>query len=121
MSNEIERVLKMVEEGKIDSQKGLELIEALKKEDNLVVYSNNDDKMMKIKVNSSDGDIVNVNLPVKFIKGIIKSTGKIPINISGMESQVDTQFILEAIDSGLLGKIVDIKSANGDIVEIVIE
>jgi hypothetical protein len=80
------------------------------------------DKMLKIKVNSHEGDNVNVKLPVKFIKIMLKTVGKIPISdsVRGMEN-IDLNLISEAIDSGLSGKIVDVKSADGDIVEVSIE
>lgn len=125
MSEEVLRILKMVEEGKISADKAQELIEALNVKDNSIqVVSDNDimDKMLKIKVNSHEGDKVNVNLPIRFIKTMLKTFGKIPIdtNVKGMES-VDINLIADAIDNGLTGKIVDVNSSNGDIVEIVIE
>lgn len=129
MNEEILKILKMVEEGKITSDKAKELIEALDSKNTFIeAYKNTSDdtdiinKMLKIRVNSKDGDNVNVNLPIKFIKTMLKTIGKLPIpdNIKGMES-VDLNLISEAIDNGLSGKIVDVKSANGDIVEVSIE
>ncbi|OAA94243.1 SHOCT-like domain-containing protein [Clostridium coskatii] len=129
MNEEISKILKMVEEGKITSDKAQELIEALNdKNTSLDVSSNvlNDDdiinKMLKIKVISHDGDNVNVNLPIRFVKTMLKTIGKIPIPESAkcMEN-LDLSVIAEAIDNGLSGKIVDVKSANGDIVEVSIE
>ncbi|MBX4259672.1 hypothetical protein KTC96_00195 [Clostridium estertheticum] len=65
MNEEVMRVLKMLEEGKIDSQKAGELIEVLNATKKIVpVTANNADKTLKIKVNSSTGDNVNVNIPV---------------------------------------------------------
>ena len=129
MNEEISKILKMVEEGKITSDKAQELIEALNdKNTSLDVCGNvsNDadiiNKMLKIKVISHDGDNVNVNLPVKFVKTMLKTIGKIPIpeNAKCMEN-LDLNVIAEAIDNGLSGKIVDVKSANGDVVEVSIE
>lgn len=125
MSEEMARVLKMVEEGKITADKALELIESLKDKNTDIQFSSDNDimdKMLKIRVNSNDGDNVNVNLPVKFIKIMLKTVGKISLkdNVKGMEN-IDLNLISEAIDNGLLGKIVDVKSANGDIVEVIIE
>jgi hypothetical protein len=103
----------------------LELIELLKDKNTDIQFSSDNDimdKMLKIRVNSNDGDNVNVNLPVKFIKIMLKTVGKISLkdNVKGMEN-IDLNLISEAIDNGLLGKIVDVKSANGDIVEVIIE
>ena len=138
MNEEISRILKMVEEGKIDSEKAMQLIEALKGgskdfvildkiPSNTNTYNNSKmhSKMLRIKVKSKENDLVNINLPLKFVSGMIKTFGKIPnINVEGMEG-VDmdamTQTILESIDGGMDGKIVDIHTGDGDIVEIVIE
>ncbi|WP_446899274.1 SHOCT-like domain-containing protein [Clostridium sp. LBM24168] len=125
MNEEILRVLKMVEEGKLTSDKAQEIIESLKEKNTDIQIADEGDimnKMLKIKVNSHEGDNVNVKLPVKFIKVILKTVGKLPINndVKGMES-IDLDLILEAIDNGLSGNIVDVKSADGDIVEVSIE
>jgi polyhydroxyalkanoate synthesis regulator phasin len=129
MNEEISKILKMVQDGKITADKAQELIESLKDKNTELVKSSEEkrsddimDKMLKIKVNSHEGDNVNVKLPVKFIKIMLKTVGKIPISdsVRGMEN-IDLNLISEAIDSGLSGKIVDVKSADGDIVEVSIE
>jgi transcriptional regulator CtsR len=135
MKEDITRVLKMVEEGKIDVEKASELIDALKAsqpEENKIITTNFNDNgyngrsktgegtMLRVRVLSAANDTVNVQLPIKFIKGVLAACGKIPIDVNGMES-LDTAMLLEAMDSGLTGKIVDVKSANGDIVEVTIE
>jgi hypothetical protein len=123
MNEETAKILKMVEDGKITADKAQELIESLK--DRNTQLAPDDDimeKMLMIKVNSHEGDNVNVKLPVKFIKVMLKTVGKIPISdgVKGMEN-IDLNLISEAIDKGLSGKIVDVKSAEGDIVEVSIE
>ncbi|APC38907.1 SHOCT-like domain-containing protein [Clostridium estertheticum] len=123
MNEEVMRVLKMLEEGKIDSQKSGELIEVLNATKKIVpVTANNADKTLKIKVNSSTGDNVNVNIPVKFIKTLGSAIKRIP-KVEGVEGieDIDIQAILQAVGEGLDGKIVDVKSEKGDIVEIVVE
>ncbi|MBU3074869.1 SHOCT-like domain-containing protein [Clostridium estertheticum] len=123
MNEEVMRVLKMLEEGKIDSQKAGELIEVLNATKKIVpVTANNADKILKIKVNSSTGDNVNVNIPVKFIKTLGSAIKRIP-KVEGVEGieDIDIQAILQAVGEGLDGKIVDVKSEKGDIVEIVVE
>jgi len=137
MNEEISRILKMVEEGKIDSEKAMQLIEALKGENKEIVNldkspsSNGQSnskfkvKMLRIKVRSNENDIVNINLPLAFVSSMIKTVGRIPnVNVNGMndiDMDAMTQTILEAIDGGVGGKIVDIKTGDGDTVEIVIE
>ena len=123
MKEEIKRILKMVEDGIIDMDKASELIEAINKPANLsqLSTSQNLDKMLKVKVLSATKDIVNVNIPIKFLKAIGNAVNNIKIpGISDAEG-IDIKMIMEAIDSGLDGKIVDVKSSNGDIVEVYIE
>ena len=123
MKEEIKRILKMVEDGKIDMDKASELIEAINNPANLAQLSTskNLDKMLKVKVLSATNDIVNVNIPIKFLKAIGNAVNNIKIpGISDAEG-IDIKMIMEAIDSGLDGKIVDVKSSNGDIVEVYIE
>jgi hypothetical protein len=134
MNEEMLKILKMVQEGKIDSDKAMQLIEALKGESKEPftlektphnTSSKKKPKMLKIRIRSTENDILNVTLPLKFVSGMIRTFGRIPsLNVDGMEGvDIDemTQSILEAIDGGMDGKIVDIKSGNGDIIEVVIE
>lgn len=123
MKEEVKRILKMVEEGKVDSDKATELIEALNKSSNeqQLTVSGNLDKMLKVRVLSATNDTVNVNVPVKFLKAIGNAVNNIKIPGVSEQDGIDIKMIMEAIDSGLEGKIVDVKSGNGDIVEVSIE
>lgn len=123
MKEEIKRILKMVEEGKIDADKATELIEALNKSTNeqQLSVSGNLDKMLKVRVLSATKDTVNVNVPVKFLKAIGNAVNNIKIPGVSEQEGIDVKAIMDAIDSGLEGKIVDVKSGNGDIVEVYIE
>ena len=123
MKEEIKRILKMVEDKKIDLDKASDLIEAINKSTNpkQLSASGNIDKMLKVKVLSAEKDTVNVNIPVKFLKAIGNAVNNIKIPGVSEEEGIDIKMIMEAIDSGLEGKIVDAKSSNGDTVEISIE
>jgi hypothetical protein len=121
MKEEVLRILKMVEDGKIDAEKATELIDALKEQKVEVQNTNYGDRMLKIKVKSEDGDDVNITLPIKFVKGMIGSMGKISLGGNSGIDKVDPQIINEAIDGNLVGKIVDIKTGDGEIIEIFIE
>lgn len=123
MKEEIKRILTMVEEGKIDADKAAELIEILNSQTNKQQFSvsGNADKMLRVKVLSANEDNVNVNIPVKFLKAIGNAVNNIKIPGVSEQEGIDIKMIMEAIDSGLEGKIVDVKSANGDIVEVIIE
>ncbi|MGL4608009.1 MAG: helix-turn-helix domain-containing protein [Eubacteriaceae bacterium] len=78
--------------------------------------------LLKIKVNSKEGDIVNINLPLCLVKVGLDIGMQIP-EFSGNESlkSIDFEAILLAAESGVIGKLMDIKSSEGDIVEITIE
>ena len=126
MKEETLKVLKMVEEGKLSSDRASELLEAMSKNEatDIVISDNYKKKLLKIEVHSADGDNVNVKLPVKVVAGIIKATGKMPINMGNLQSVNTEELMLTlsaAFESELSGEIVDITSADGDIVKIVIE
>lgn len=125
MNEETMKILKMLEEGKIDAEKARELIDAVqanKIAEPAVVPSDNTDKMLKIRVNSQKGDNVNINIPVKVVKVLGTAIKRIP-SVEGVEGleDIDIQAILQAVSEGLDGKIVDVKTEEGDIVEIVVE
>lgn len=130
MKEDVLRILKMIEEGKVDAESGAKLIEALgaknteeqaimqlpKNEKNYI----NNEKMLYVLVDSHDGDKVKVNVPMNFVKNILSATGKLPIKAEGITSHVDMEIIKEAIMNDITGKIVDVESHDGDkvIVEI---
>ena len=129
MKDEISRVLTLVEEGKIDKEKASELINILQGKDQpeLVTikkegqYGN---KMLKIRVTSEEGDNVNVNLPINLVKAVLKVGTNIAERIPEAEKYVkdiNVDLLIEAIENELDGQIVDITSANGDKVFVVIE
>ena len=125
MKEEISRILKMVEEGKIDSSKAAELIEALNSKKEIISndsLTNNSyaDKMLKVNVISKQGDNVHVKLPVKVIRALGSAVVKIP-GLSDSIGEIDMDMILKALDSEVIGKIVDVQSADGDFVEVVVE
>ncbi|MFZ7822098.1 SHOCT-like domain-containing protein [Priestia sp. 40] len=129
MKEEITKVLTMVQEGKIDAEKGSELIQVLKEKEetsNKLLKKPNEylDKTLKIRVVSTENDNVKVNLPIKLVKLVLMAGHSIAASIPQSEKYVkdiDINLIVEAIENELDGQIVDIKSANGDTVSIIIE
>lgn len=118
-----------MEEGKIDKEKASELINILQGKDQPelvtlkkeVPYGN---KMLKIRVTSEEGDNVNVNLPINLVKAVLKVGTNIAEKIPEAEKYVkdiNVDLLIEAIENELDGQIVDITSANGDKVFVVIE
>ena len=81
--------------------------------------------LFKIFVNSSDGDLVKMNIPLGLIKTAIEVGMKMP-QISGNKQldvlkDIDIESILLMAESGVIGKILEVKNADGEVVEIAIE
>lgn len=81
-----------------------------------------EDLMLRIIVDSNNGDKVRVNLPMQLIK-LGLETG---MNISSMSDKgslkgIDFNQILAMAENGLLGKLVEVDSSDGDHVQIVVE
>ena len=84
---------------------------------------NPDELVLRIKVNSKDGDRVRVNLPVGLIRALsfngLIVTG--PLGDNDVLKNIDWEKILQLVENGIIGKIVEVESADGDTVEIVVE
>ena len=78
---------------------------------------------MRIKVDSAEGDKVRVNLPMSLVKVCMEMGVDMSGSVSGMENlkNVDLSKVLELVERGLIGKLVEVESADGDTVEIVVE
>ena len=78
--------------------------------------------LLKINVLSSEGDKVKVNLPLAIIKLCIDAGMELP-NINGKDSlkNIDFNQIFMLIDAGVIGKLVEVESADGETVSITVE
>ncbi len=83
---------------------------------------NPDDMVLHIIVKSADGDKVRINLPVALIKMSLEIGLSLP-QIAGQATlqNIDLEKVMLLIDRGLVGKLVEVESAGGDVVEIVVE
>ena len=82
-----------------------------------------ENKMLRIIVDSSAGDKVNIQLPVKIIRQMLMVTGKLPIKteeLEGIDLEELTSSILECIDNETLGNIIEVSSSDGTTVRIFI-
>ncbi len=80
------------------------------------------DKMLfKVRVNSNDGDKVNVNLPVALVRIALESDLLPEVNGIKALKNIDLEKILSLVDVGVVGKLVEVESADGDIVEVYVE
>ena len=77
--------------------------------------------VFRILIKSVDGDKVNVNLPIPLVL-VALETGFTP-KVEGRDVLKDIDFrkIIELVERGVIGKIVEIESKEGDLVEIVVE
>ena len=83
---------------------------------------NTDELILRVRIDSADGDKVTINLPMKLLKLGIKTGMKMP-QVNGNEALKDIDFeeIIKLVDEGLLGEIVTVESADGDHVRIFVE
>ncbi|MBI9008877.1 MAG: hypothetical protein JEZ05_02490 [Tenericutes bacterium] len=75
-------------------------------------------KMLKILVDSADGDEVRVELPIEFAK-LLKNSKMTHFDSDDLD--IDIDMLIQMINTGVVGEIVNVKSADGDVVRIVVE
>lgn len=82
-----------------------------------------DELVLRIYVNCADGDRVRVNLPMSLVQiGL-----ELGMNMSAMTGgsdamkNVDLSKIVALVERGVIGKLVEVESGDGDTVEIVVE
>jgi len=126
MKDEKRRILKMVEDGKITSEEGVELLEALDITEASHIESQRG-KWLKIRIFDPKGNNkVNVTVPVSLLNAAMRIAGKIVPNFvpelkeAGLD-EMEIMEIFDAIQQGASGKLVDIESDEGEKVEIVVE
>lgn len=115
------KILELLTKGVITADQAEKLLNALERGADViptvVTAKKAPFRMLKINVDSNDGDVVRIQIPIEFAK-LLKS-GKFNINLDDTELDIDT--LIEMINSGAVGELVNIKSADGDIVKIVVE
>lgn len=120
------QILNMVQEGKITSEEGVKLLEALEEPVHIShdgKFSGSKAKWLKIKVfDPEEATKINVTLPLSLINIGLKLAGKFSPEFkeAGLTEE-DMEEIFAAIKSGATGKIVDVDSEDGTKVEVVIE
>ncbi len=75
-------------------------------------------RMLKIHVDSHEGDKVRMELPIEFAK-LLKSKKFKLDSIDELDMDVDE--LIDMINSGVVGEIVNITSSEGDVVKIIVE
>ena len=81
--------------------------------------------VMRVLVNSSEGDKVRVNLPMPLVRLAMEIGMDVVPNIGGdhgeMLKNIDMEKVVKMVENGLIGKLVEVESAEGDTVEVVVE
>lgn len=78
--------------------------------------------LVKIIVNSGEGDKVRVNLPLSIIKlGLDIGMNMPQVSGNAALKDIDFQQIITLVEQGVIGKIVEIESADGNFVEVIVE
>ena len=81
-----------------------------------------DKMLLKIVVDSSDGDKVRVNVPLALLRLLEGAEDGSAFNINGINlGAADWAKVMQLIEQGVLGKLVEVDSADGDHVEIFVE
>lgn len=126
MREEKLQILKMIEDGKITPEEGMDLLEALGDMEKMHI-ENRQAKWLKIKVSDGgDKSKVNVTVPIALIDVSMRMAGKfgpafVPeLKDAGM-TENDFIELFDAIKDGAMGKLVDIESEDGEKVEIIVE
>ncbi len=80
------------------------------------------DMMLKIIVDSSNGDKVRVNLPIALVQIAMDCGIEMP-QVSGNDAlkHIDWNQIMAAISHGVIGNLVEVESSDGDTVRIFVE
>ena len=80
------------------------------------------DMMLRVIVDSADGDRVRVNLPMALVEVAVEIGMEMP-QINGQDALkgVDLNKVLRLVREGLVGNLVEIDSADGDKVRIFVE
>jgi hypothetical protein len=120
MSDEKDRVLKLLEEKKITAEEAARLLDAIKHSEG---GGDRRNRFLKVRVydRGSDRAKVNVTLPIGLVRwgmNFIPDEAKAKIE----EQEIDMKLISEALEKGITGKIVDVdEDEHGNHVEIWLE
>ena len=123
--NSKEQILEMVKEGTLSVEEGLKLLSAMETKQPVSEVRpsvSNARRMIKILINSKDGDDVKVNIPFALVKVGLDIGSKMNVNGKQLDLQgVDLDSIMQMIDEGASGELVNVQSADGETVRIFVD
>jgi len=122
--NRVERnkILNLLSKGLISADEAEKLLLAIGEEEELPVVEQPTKKtpfrMLKILVDSADGDNIKVQIPIEFAK-LLKSSR---FNVDKLDDlNLDMDALIGMINSGAVGELVNITSEDGDVIVIKVE
>lgn len=110
------KVLEMLKENIITVEEAEKLLNAIDSNDEVLVREKNKFKMLKVIIDSTDGEKVRMQIPIEFAK-LLKSD-KFNLNLDKANINIDE--LIAMIDSGVMGDLVNI-DADGNKVTIRVE
>ncbi|MBQ7875790.1 MAG: helix-turn-helix transcriptional regulator [Clostridia bacterium] len=101
--------------GEIENQPDVKMVQPEERKD-----INN--MMLRIIVDSEGGDKVKINLPLALVKMAIDMGVEIP-QVSGNDTlkSIDFNKIIELVNQGVVGNLLEVESQSGDVVRILVE
>lgn len=117
------QILELLRSGIITPDEAEKLLSALmdKPEQELITVPNEKKqsfRMLKIIVDTADGEKVRINIPVEFAK--LLKNGKFG-NAKLDDYEIDLDSILMMVNQGVLGEILTVDTEDGDKVRIIVE
>lgn len=115
------KILELLSKNVITSDQAEKLLAAISinpVEEEVIIPKKNQFRMLKVLVDSADGDKVKIEIPVEFAK-LLKNKKMMKLDTDDFDIDIDE--LIGMINSGIVGEIVNVKSADGDIVRIVVE
>ncbi len=117
------KILNMIAEGKISAEEGAQLLKALQgsgPRKGAAAEAVGEARYLRVRITSTDSGRVkaNINLPMSLINVGMRMGARFAPELEGL----DFEEIMEAIKSGMRGKIVDVEDEEGsERVEIFVE
>ncbi len=115
------RILQMIQEGKVTAEEGAKLLQALgSSRQSVPPTSRRDPRTLRVRITDlhSGRTKVNVNIPM----GLVNVGIKLGARFTPSNAEIDYDEIMEAIQSGASGRLVDLEDLeSGERVEVWVE
>lgn len=82
---------------------------------------NPDDIILYVNIQSKKGDRMRFQLPIPLVKAVISIGITLDTSGDNMMKHIDFNQLLGLVEKGFIGKLVEIETAKGDIIEVIAE